>query len=503
MADLAAPAYEVTATKRRPKTFDELAGQEFVVSTLKNSLKNGSIAHAYLFSGPRGCGKTSAARILARSLNCEAPIGAPPVGGNLGEPCGHCDNCRSIAAGSNMDVIEIDGASNTGVNDVRQIKDEVLFPPQSGRYKVYIIDEVHMLTTNAFNALLKTIEEPPPYVIFIFATTEIHKVPATIKSRCQQFSFRLIPIETIQGLLKKICDEMGIKADDNALFWIARESTGSLRDAFTLFDQVVSFSGGHINESLIREKLGLAGLEKINSLAETCAANDIAGALSQVDAIIGSGVAIEQLIIDLAGYYRSLMLLKNGITRESLLGNNPNQFSAKVLETLDWIRLEQAIEILLDCYRDMRYSVSPRYEFELAVSKLSWLNKWISPMELKAAMDRAQSAMKGQVVPVLTQDKPSAPKQIPQNNPAPQESHKGNSLSDELRRMMAAKAKPIQPAVSQPTATDNEAAAQPDDDDDEPVWRMEPQNNAAAANEAVAESPVDRVLRIIPGTVLN
>jgi DNA polymerase-3 subunit gamma/tau len=533
MADLAVPAYEVTATKRRPKTFDELAGQEFVVSTLKNSLKNGSIAHAYLFSGPRGCGKTSAARILARSLNCDSP-----VGGNLGEPCGHCDNCRSIAAGSNMDVIEIDGASNTGVNDVRQIKDEVLFPPQSGRYKVYIIDEVHMLTTNAFNALLKTIEEPPPYVIFIFATTEIHKVPATIKSRCQQFSFRLIPIETIQALLKKICGEMGIKADDDALFWIARESTGSLRDAFTLFDQVVSFSGGHINESLIREKLGLAGLEKINSLAEACAANDIAGALSQVDAILGSGVAIEQLVIDLTGYYRSLMLLKNGITRESLLGNNPNQFSAKVLETLDWIRLEQAIEILLDCYRDMRYSVSPRYEFELAVSKLSWLNKWISPMELKAAMDRAQSAMQGHAVPA--NDKPSAPKQMPQNSPEPQGSHKENSLSDELRRMMAAKAKPplaAQPAAVQPTTADNEATAQPaailpnDEpqpspqgegsplDDDEPVWRTEPlksgalksgaldsaaQNNASTTNESTsAESPVDRVLRLIPGTVLN
>jgi DNA polymerase-3 subunit gamma/tau len=530
MADLAAPAYEVTATKRRPKTFDELAGQEFVVSTLKNSLKNGSIAHAYLFSGPRGCGKTSAARILARSLNCDSP-----KDGNLGEPCGHCDNCRSIAAGSNMDVIEIDGASNTGVNDVRQIKDEVLFPPQSGRYKVYIIDEVHMLTTNAFNALLKTIEEPPPYVIFIFATTEIHKVPATIKSRCQQFSFRLIPIETIQALLKKICDEMKIKADDNALFWIARESTGSLRDAFTLFDQVVSFSGGHINESLIREKLGLAGLEKINSLAEACAANDIAGALSQVDSILGSGVAIEQLVIDLAGYYRGLMLLKNGITRESLLGNSPNQFSAKVLETYDWARLEQALEILLACYRDMRYSVSPRYEFELAVSKLSWLNKWISPIELKTALDRAQNAMRGQAGPANDEPLPSAQKQIPQGNPGPQgpqESHKKNSLSDELRRMMAAKARPAQPAATQPAAQQPapSAAAQPANDaepqpspqpsvrehrkgsplDDEPVWRTGALNSATLKNSAPvtdestgAESPVDRVLRIIPGTVVN
>jgi len=307
---------------------------------------------------------------------------------------------------------------------------------------------------------------------------------------------------------------MGIKADDNALFWIARESTGSLRDAFTLFDQVVSFSGGHINENLIREKLGLAGLEKINSLAEACASNDIAGALSQVDAIFGSGVAIEQLVIDLAGYYRSLMLLKNGITRESLLGNNPNQFSTKVLETYDWMRLEQALEILLACYRDMRYSVSPRYEFELAVSKLSWLNKWISPMELKAAMDKAQSVMQGHVGSVITQDKPSAPKQMPQNNPAPQGSHKENSLSDELRRMMAAKARPVQPVAAQPASTqptDNET----NDDDDEPIWRTGlPQNNGAlsnaaqnsvpATNESTGdESPVDRVLRIIPGTVIN
>jgi len=432
------------------------------------------------------------------------------VGGNLGEPCGHCDNCRSIAAGSNMDVIEIDGASNTGVNDVRQIKDEVLFPPQSGRYKVYIIDEVHMLTTNAFNALLKTIEEPPPYVIFIFATTEIHKVPATIKSRCQQFSFRLIPIETIQALLKKICDEMGIKADDNALFWIARESTGSLRDAFTLFDQVVSFSGGHINESLIREKLGLAGLEKINSLAEACAANDIAGALSQVDVILGSGVAIEQLVIDLAGYYRSLMLLKNGITRESLLGNTPQQFSVKVLEAYDWIRLEQALEILLACYRDMRYSVSPRYEFELAISKLCWLNKWISPMELKAAVDKAQSVMRFHVVPAST-DKSAATNPMQKNNPASQGSHKENSLSDELRRMMAAKARPAQQTAAQP---DDEPQPSPQGegsplDDDEPIWRTgslksESLNSVPAANESAgAESPVDRVLRIIPGTVIN
>ncbi|MFA6507087.1 MAG: DNA polymerase III subunit gamma/tau, partial [Treponemataceae bacterium] len=196
-------AYEVTATRRRPKTFDEMAGQEFVVSTLKSSIESGRIAHAYLFSGPRGCGKTSAARILARSLNCEK--------GPSATPCGVCSACIEIARGASLDVIEIDGASNTSVNDVRQIKDEVLFPPNSGHYKVYIIDEVHMLSNSAFNALLKTIEEPPPYIVFIFATTELHKVPATIKSRCQQFNFRLFSVDTIKRLLAEAWRETKIE----------------------------------------------------------------------------------------------------------------------------------------------------------------------------------------------------------------------------------------------------------------------------------------------------
>jgi DNA polymerase-3 subunit gamma/tau len=495
MAEKTASTYEVTATKCRPKTFDELAGQEFVVSTLKNSLQSGRIAHAYLFSGPRGCGKTSAARILARSLNCEKGVAEGP--------CGVCDNCKSISLGSSMDVIEIDGASNTSVNDVRQIKDEVLFPPQAGRYKVYIIDEVHMLSNSAFNALLKTIEEPPPYIIFIFATTELHKVPATIKSRCQQFSFRLIPIETIFGILQKICGEMGIEAEDKALFWIARESTGSLRDAFTLFDQVASFSGAHIREELIREKLGLAGLEKINSLAEACSANDTPAALSGIDAILASGVAIEQLIVDLAGYYRSLLLLKNGVTRDSLLGYSPDQFSKKVLDTFDSIRLEQALEILLACYRDIRYSVSPRFELETAVSKLSWLSQWVSPPELKAALAEAMKALN---VPVgsgtKVQENPARPF-TPVINPPPQTQYKQSgkhSLAEEYRRMLAAK----NSSPSEVNISDDRS-----NDDDEPVWsgvihKNESQGDGSSGDESQDDSsPVDRVLRIIPGTIVN
>ena len=213
-------AYEVTATRRRPQHFEDLVGQEFVAETLKNSIKTGQIAHAYLFAGPRGCGKTSTARILAKALNCQS-FDSPAA-----EPCGHCESCKSITNSSSLDVIEIDGASNTSVNDVRQIKDEVMFPPTSCRYKIYIIDEVHMLSNSAFNALLKTIEEPPAHVIFIFATTELQKVPATIKSRCQQFNFRLVSVEKLKSLLLDACNELGVKAEDEALYWIAKESGG-------------------------------------------------------------------------------------------------------------------------------------------------------------------------------------------------------------------------------------------------------------------------------------
>jgi DNA polymerase-3 subunit gamma/tau len=491
MADLTAPAYEVTATRRRPKTFDELAGQEFVVSTLKNSLHSGRIAHAYLFSGPRGCGKTSAARILARSLNCEK--------GTAEGPCGVCDSCQAISRGASMDVIEIDGASNTSVNDVRQIKDEVLFPPHTGRYKVYIIDEVHMLSNSAFNALLKTIEEPPPYIIFIFATTELHKVPATIKSRCQQFNFRLIPIETIQSILKKICAEMQIQAEDDALFWIARESTGSLRDAYTLFDQVASFSEGNIRSDVIREKLGLVGLEKLNSLAEACAANDASRAFALIDEILDSGVAIEQCVIDLAAYYRSLLLLKNGVTRESLLGYSQNQFSAKALETFDSIRLEQALDIFLACYRDIRYSVSPRFELEMAVSKLAWLSHWVSPPELKAAVEDARNILysQGGIARPLAHgaaDGPANgslnPRQPGGSAPHHAAAGSGRSLSEDFKRMLAAKA-------SGAAYADDSA----DDDEDVPLWEGIVRNKSGSAAEMSPQ--LERVLRLIPGTVIN
>jgi DNA polymerase-3 subunit gamma/tau len=379
-----------------------MIGQDFVVATLQKSIAAGKIAHAYLFSGPRGCGKTSSARILAKALNCEK--------GPNATPCGECSACLEIARGSSLDVIEIDGASNTSVNDVRQIKDEVLFPPNSCRYKIYIIDEVHMLSTSAFNALLKTIEEPPPYVIFIFATTELHKVPATIKSRCQHFNFRLVPVELLKESLAAAAAELGITAEDEALFWIAREATGSVRDAYTLFDQIAAFSDGHITYEKIRDKLGLVGVDSINSVVASCAHKDAKAALSALDDILQNGVSVEQFTVDLADYFRSLLLIKSGLTQESLLGQNPERFSADVLQTLSPVQIERALGIMLQLYRDIRYSIDPRYELELAVSRLCWLTDYVSSADMKVAITQARSLLqKGSVTPGAPGNRPAAP----------------------------------------------------------------------------------------------
>lgn len=386
--------YQVTATRRRPQRFEDLLGQEFVAATLQKSIEAGKIAHAYLFSGPRGCGKTSSARILAKVLNCAE--GSRPT------PCGHCIACEEITAGSCLDVIEIDGASNTSVNDVRQIKDEILFPPNSNRYKIYIIDEVHMLSTSAFNALLKTIEEPPPYVVFIFATTEIHKVPATIKSRCQQFNFKLVSIEILKQALADAAAELGIKADDEALYWIAREATGSVRDAYTLFDQVAAFSDGHITFEKIHEKLGLTGVDSINKLVSACVAKKGQEALSILDGILQGGISVEQVVSDCADYFRSLLLVKHGITKEALIGQRADRFPQDILQGWEAVQIERALSIMLQLFKDLRFSIDQRYELELAVSRLSWLSDYVSPADLKAAFDAAQSLISGRAANIET-----------------------------------------------------------------------------------------------------
>ena len=382
--------YQVTAARRRPQWFEDLLGQDFVAATLQKSIESGKIAHAYLFSGPRGCGKTSSARILAKALNCET--------GTVATPCGVCTSCREITAGSSIDVIEIDGASNTSVNDVRQIKDEILFPPNVSRYKIYIIDEVHMLSTSAFNALLKTIEEPPPYVVFIFATTELHKVPATIKSRCQHFNFKLVDIEVLKQALADTAAELHIQADDEALYWIAREATGSVRDCYTLFDQVAAFSDGHITFEKIQTTLGLTGTDSIGALLSACVQKDAAAALLTLDGILQNGVSTEQFTVDCTNYLRSLLLIRQGITKESLIGQRAERFPQEILTTWGAQQLERALYLFLQLFKDLRYSLNPRYELELAVSRLAWLSDYVSPQELKAAFDAAQQVLTGGAV---------------------------------------------------------------------------------------------------------
>ena len=380
-------AYEVTANRRRPQIFNDLAGQEFVVSTLTSAISSNRIAHAYLFSGPRGVGKTSSARILAKSLNCKE--------GPTATPCGICNNCKAITSGSSMDVIEIDGASNTSVNDIREIKDEVLFAPSGSKYKIYIIDEVHMLSNSAFNALLKTIEEPPEYIIFIFATTEIHKVPATIRSRCQQFNFRLIPTDTLKELIVEACNEMKIKYTDDAAYWIAKEGNGSSRDAYTLFDQIFSFSGSEITLDKIKQKLGLVGLDNINELVENMALKKSNEVLIKCDYILQTGVSIEQFIVDLAEYFRNLLFLSYGIKKESLLGCSSDRFSNVAIDSFTTIQLEHGVDLVLKLYKDIRYSVNPRFELELLLSRLSKLTDFISNDEILDKIKNIKESISG------------------------------------------------------------------------------------------------------------
>ena len=408
-------SYTVTATRMRPAIFDQLAGQDFVATSLKKSVATGKIAHAYLFSGPRGVGKTSAARILAKAINCQNP--SPD-----GNPCCQCSNCKEIAQGNSMDVIEIDGASNTSVNDVRQIKDEVLFAPANSKYKVYIIDEVHMLSNSAFNALLKTIEEPPPYIVFIFATTEVYKVPATIRSRCQHFNFRLIHTDVIKERLRNICDISNIKANDDVLFWIAKEATGSLRDSYTLFDKIAAFSGDEISLEVIKEKMGLVGFDKINQLAECFADSSSKAALDILDDILAGGVAVEQFVTELTEYFRNILLIKSDITKEAVLGYSSASFSKKVIDTFSVYQIEQALALVLQLYRDLRYSLSQRFELELLVTRLSSMKNFVSSSEL---VERLETLKKGFVAAPrrtdISQSDDSQPlKQVQEEIPQPE-----------------------------------------------------------------------------------
>ena len=382
-------AYEVTAARRRPQVFTELVGQEYVVQTLQSELRSGNIAQTFLFSGPRGVGKTSAARILAKALNCEQ--------GPTDAPCGTCGPCTEIARAQSFDVVEIDGASHTGVDDVRELRDQVVFPPSSARSKVYIIDEVHMLSTSAFNALLKTIEEPPPYVTFVFATTEPHKVPATVRSRCQHFAFSLIGHERIAACLRDAAAELGATVAENALHWIARQSAGSLRDAFMILDQVIAGARGEGEASVtlegLRDSIGLLGSDELNRVALAVAARDVPGTLTAFDRALGRGVAVDHFLAELVEYFRSVLFLKHGLDRDAWLSAPADTFPREVVDALSVEQAEKAVELLLAAQRNLKGALNERCEVELALSRLAELDRLITPVEVLERLRELQAAV--------------------------------------------------------------------------------------------------------------
>ncbi|MEE9542907.1 MAG: DNA polymerase III subunit gamma/tau, partial [Thermodesulfobacteriota bacterium] len=361
-------SYLVIARKWRPTLFSELVGQEHVTRTLLNAVSSERIAHAYLFSGPRGVGKTTAARILARSINCKSSKNS--------DPCNECENCLAITNGSSVDCIEIDGASNTGVDNVRELRDSIRFVPAACTYKVYIIDEVHMLSTPAFNALLKTLEEPPEHAVFIFATTEVHKIPRTILSRCQRFDFKRIPFKLIAERLKLIVDTDKIKVEGEVLDIIAREADGSLRDAQSLLDQTIAFSGTDIKNSDVFEALGLMDRTILFELTGFILKKDGRGCLNIVEKVYNFGYDLKKVSLELLELIRDLAVVK--VTGDTSLLEMPES-EAKLLDELSKgvgiARLQLLFQILTKGYEEISRSETQRFSLEMTLLRGAHLDE--------------------------------------------------------------------------------------------------------------------------------
>lgn len=358
-------SYTALYRKFRPTTFEEVRGQDHIVTTLKNQMGAQRIGHAYLFCGTRGTGKTTVAKILAKAVNCERPV--------EGSPCNQCPSCRAIQAGISTNVIEIDAASNNGVDNIREIREEVAYRPTQGRYKVYIIDEVHMLSTGAFNALLKTLEEPPEYVIFILATTEANKIPVTILSRCQRYDFRRITIDTIAGRLQELMDREGIQAEENAVRYIARAADGSMRDALSLLDQCVAFYLGEtLTYDRVLEVLGTVDTEVFSQLLRAVAARDASASIRILDKLVSQGKEMGQFVNDFTWYMRNLLLVKTGGSSEEVLdvsAENLRQLSQEK-EMIDLDTLMRYIRVFSELSGQIRFSTQKRILVEMALIRL-------------------------------------------------------------------------------------------------------------------------------------
>jgi DNA polymerase-3 subunit gamma/tau len=379
--------YLVLARKFRPQTFEDVAGQEHVVKTLRNSIGQGRVAHAFLFSGPRGVGKTSVARILAKSLNCEK--------GPTATPCNICSNCREITNGSSLDVREIDGASNRGIDEIRELRENVKFAPVASKYKIYIIDEVHMLTREAFNALLKTLEEPPNHVIFIFATTENHKVPATILSRCQCYDFRRISLSEIAANLGGVAAKEGIKISPSALLWIAEAGDGSMRDAQSIFDQVISYAGMDIKDDDVEESLGLSDRKYLFRISEAVLQRNAGACLIIIEEAYLAGIDMKHFYQILLRHFRNLLLIKIAADGSSSFDIAPeqieklkNQVQAIARETL-----QRFVEIMIAEESSFLRSQEPRMKLEAIIVKMAYLEPIIPLGEIISTIENIEQRL--------------------------------------------------------------------------------------------------------------
>jgi DNA polymerase-3 subunit gamma/tau len=372
--------YQVTARKWRPMVFDDVIGQSHVSDTLRNALSQNRLAHAFIFSGTRGCGKTTTARILARAVNCLNPKNF--------EPCNECEVCKEIIDGRSLDVIEIDGASNRGVDEIRNLRESVRYAPTRGKKKVYIIDEVHMLTKEAFNALLKTLEEPPSHVLFIFATTELHKVPATILSRCQRYDFRRIGLEEIVGRLKFIASEEKITIDNDSLLIIAKKGDGSMRDAQSIFDQVVSFCGTTIDVRQVGNALNIVDQDLFFRVSDVLRSNDTSAALDLVKDVINSGFDIKEFVSGVTEHFRNMLVAKTtgstALIEESEVHRKRYAADSAAFTLQDLLRI---LKVTTETEGAIKYSSQPRFKLEVMMVQLTKMEQSVKIDDLLTRID--------------------------------------------------------------------------------------------------------------------
>ena len=435
-------SYQVMARERRPEVFDEVVAQDHIVKTLQNAIRTDRVAQAYLFSGPRGTGKTTTARLLAKALNCDE--GPTPT------PCGRCASCVSIKQGRSLDVREIDGASTNSVEDVRQLREEVGYAASKGKRKVYIIDEVHMLSMSAFNALLKTLEEPPPHVIFIFATTELNKVPDTILSRCQRYNFRRIPTSEIVSELRKIVEEQKLDAEEEALFLIGRKAGGAMRDALSLMDQVMSFSDEGIRAEDVRNLLGIVPRDLFFSLTDAIASDDGAAGLRIVNGLIEEGGDIGEFTEGLVEHFRHLLVAR--IEGEVIGADLPESDLERYREAATGFE-EQDLLRMLNTVADLELNIGrvgdPRFWLELTIVKLV---KAASTADLQTVIDQLSKVQ-------ASSGKPSLPRSVERAGP----------VASPASRRSARSLGSAGSTVPNEFQTAPETKEEPEPDDDEPA----------------------------------